>query len=198
MGRSSFEKEMETLRKNIMVGLYNAAVEIEARLREAYVYAIDRFYDDYYPKKYERTYSTYAAADFINSPEDLWYSGGHKVEAGYGASHVRRTDKGYDAKIEISSDFIPGNPYRAKAGKEWVFGRTWEKGIHGYTRNDVIGTNKTRDRYTRWKVNQKDAPRVMKKPPKRLMDSDFKKIAKRKNIKPIVDNSISKATGGLF
>lgn len=91
------------------------AAEMTWRIESAYESVIQSFYDDYTPKYYERTYSTYLASDKVDDP--------------FGFTPV---DNDYITGINVDPSFINGNPYRAE--KDWVFDRTFNKGIHGFFR----------------------------------------------------------------
>lgn len=100
--------------------LFNDAVgdmaqEVLFRIQGFYDNAISKFYSDYDPLYYNRTYSSYegsSGSKNLFSPENIFENG-----------------NGWTAKISIDSSYIPGNPYRAD--KDWVFERTFWKGIHG-------------------------------------------------------------------
>lgn len=99
--------------------LYSAAEEMATEvlweIEHNYESVIDRFYEHYDPLYYDRTYSTYLAS----SGYDNLYSSRNFIFM----------SNEYDVGININSKRIPGSPYRAD--KDWVFSRTFEKGIHG-------------------------------------------------------------------
>lgn len=102
---------------------FNAAVKDMAgqmtyTIESAYQGAIQAFYDDYYPKWYQRTYSTFEASDRAN---DMF---------GY-----NQMGNIFESGIHVDPSFISGNPYRADKG--WVFERTFVQGIHGFTLQDL-------------------------------------------------------------
>lgn len=89
------------------------AAQITEQIEVAYETVVQSFYDDYTPKWYNRTFSTYEASDHMN---DLF--------------RAIPIENGFDAGIYVDPSFITGEPYRADTS--WVFDRTFGKGIHGY------------------------------------------------------------------
>lgn len=97
---------------------YNMAIadmasQVTEQIEAAYETVIQSFYDDYTPRWYDRTYSTYEASDHA---DDIF--------------KTTPIDNGFEAGIKIDPSFINGKPYRADTA--WVFDRTFGKGIHGY------------------------------------------------------------------
>lgn len=99
------------------------AQEVLFRIENIYETAIDRFYADYNPLYYNRTYSTYLASsgyDNLFSPQNIHGSGNQ-----------------WTAGITVGPANIPGKPYRADT--DWVFDRTFNKGIHGIRAGKAFG-----------------------------------------------------------
>lgn len=107
------------LKRNIKRACKEASEEIAKisieRLKEMSTSAMMRFYADYDPHWYKRTYSFFKARDE------------YKKVASFNAGTSGVSEFG----IRISSDRI-GHPYRAY-DTAWVFRRTYELGIHGFT-----------------------------------------------------------------
>lgn len=101
------------------MALASMAAEMTWRIESAYESVVQSFYDEYTPKYYDRTYSTYLASDKYNDP--------------FGFTPL---SDGYESGIGIDHENIPGNPYRAD--KHWVFTRTFAEGIHGYFRREAM------------------------------------------------------------
>lgn len=140
--------------------------ELTYQIEAAYESTIDEFYKDYSPNNgdpwyYDRTYSTYLASDGY---DNLF-------------SYETHPDV-YVAGINVSPDNIYGKPYAYPA--DYVFGRTFEKGIHGINRNDVIKMNKERTKDNR--INIKRVPTNMNPSPKKIMDKKFRNIQKNEYI----------------
>ena len=104
------------------------AQEVLWAIENQYESVIDVFYADYNPLYYYRTYSTYLA------------SSGYKQL--YSPENYMSFDNYYNVGISIDSQKIPGNPYRADT--DWVFNRTFEKGIHGINTRGAFGLRKPR------------------------------------------------------
>lgn len=111
------QKTIEDMRLDIEDKVNMAMIEMAAdmtyAIESAYESVIQSFYDDYNPRWYRRTYSTYEASNKINNP--------------FGFSPI---SDGFESGIIVDSANIPGNPYRAD--KDWVFDRTFGQGIHGF------------------------------------------------------------------
>ncbi len=90
--------------------------EISFQIEAAYESVIEDFYNNYLPKWYDRTYSTFLASNRWDDPFYV-HQDGDTIIGG----------------IKVSSNFISGNPYRAQKG--WVFHRTFDLGIHGFDRS---------------------------------------------------------------
>lgn len=107
--------------------LYNDAVEEMAeevlfQIESEYESNIDRFYNDYSPLYYDRTYSTYMGS-----------SGGNSL---FSPQNFKIVDNGYVVGINVDPSNIIGNPYHAD--KDWVFKRTYLKGIHGINAENIV------------------------------------------------------------
>lgn len=117
-------KGLETLFDDAVKEL---AEEVLFQIEAEYESNIDRFYNDYNPLYYDRTYSTYSGS-----------SGGYSL---YSPENFKSIGDGYMVGINIDSSNIPGSPYRAD--KDWVFKRTYLKGIHGINVENIVrGTHR--------------------------------------------------------
>ena len=113
--------------------IFNEAVEEMAhevlwRIENIYETAIDRFYADYNPLYYNRTFSTYL--------------GSSGYEDTFSPQNIKKIGDAWESGITISDVNIPGKPYRADT--EWVFDRTFNKGIHGINAGKVFGKDTTK------------------------------------------------------
>ena len=165
--------------------------------------SIEGFYNDYTPVRYRRTYSTYLASDMYNDMNNYTFN---PVEGGDGA----------EIGLHASSSNL-GNPYRAH-DTEWVFKRTFEKGIHGFTRYEASEWDKQKKwskvlkkkkdgswikvsmrptkghspvRY-RYKDSEKTGGRRTKSP-KADMDRRMKEFRSSEELKNIVDSCFAAA-----
>ena len=113
---ASIDKDCKKIIRDIKKRLKKAAEltaeEITFQIQSAYESVIQQFYEDYLPMFYERTYSTYMASNRWDNPFYVHNDGDYLIGG-----------------IKVSSNFIPGNPYKAQKG--WVFHRTFDLGIHG-------------------------------------------------------------------
>lgn len=138
----ALEKIKNDINKTMKIALKQTAIELNYMIEEIYERAIDAFYDSYNPKYYDRTLSTYKASDLWENPTKQQ----NPIPMG----------EGFIAGIEVSSDNIPGHPYnkspKDKPNKtEWVFNRTYVKGIHGVSMIERRnwGKNNYWDKYRR-------------------------------------------------
>lgn len=116
---------------------YNLAVaelaaEITFQIQAAYETVVQSFYEDYTPRWYDRTYSTYEASDHAEDP-----------------FKTTPIEGGFNAGINVDPSFITGKPYRADTA--WVFDRTFGQGIHGYFRWEMRQWGQNRWRTTNLK-----------------------------------------------
>lgn len=117
------------IEKQINQGIRQAAKVVAEQanrdIEQMFEDSVDDFYEDYTPKQYKRTHSTYMGSDQYYTPTPPL--GGKRV---------------FEAGIEVSADNIYGEPYQharirgegsaiVGADKEYVFERTFAKGLHG-------------------------------------------------------------------
>ncbi|MBR2246618.1 MAG: hypothetical protein IJ880_06295 [Bacilli bacterium] len=197
---------IKRINKMYQKALDDFANEVSFQVESAYENVISLFYADYGPNNgepwyYNRTHSTYLA------------SNGHKDP--FSPTNVRHLGDTIMAGIEVDSSNIPGHPYRADTG--WVFDRTFYKGIHGISRQDVRSRNEIiRQRYrnairtkkllsSKHKTLQIDitmkglikrVPKNMTPPPKRIMDKEFKNLTKKRNLDNMFNDIFSKSLYG--
>ena len=193
---------IKKIKKIYQGAIKNFAEEMSSQIESAYEDTISLFYADYGPNNgdpwfYDRTYSTYLASNGHDNP--------------YSSINVQQFGDSFFAGIGVSSSNIPGNPY--KIYKEWVFNRTFYEGIHGIARKDVIKRNELiRQRYQRqrkfaklMKAKRKTLkieismtglirriPKTMSPSPKKIMDDQFKKLTKKKNMDRIFNEVLDK------
>ena len=111
--KSSLDLILSDVKRKQKKAVKRTAKRVTERIQSEFKNATTDFYDEYNPKSYDRTFSTYALSDNyggIESPEPFG-------------------DGGYLAGIEVNSSNIGENPYRADL--DWVVDRTWNKRIHG-------------------------------------------------------------------
>lgn len=189
------EDPMEMIRKDIEEK-YNKAVEEIARevtyqIELAYESMISRFYNEYTPRRYNRTLSTIKASDRWNDIRgftpmgDVFMSG---INVGY----------------ENIPDIDGHQPYHADT--DWVFKRTYEEGIHGYfkieaqdwalhrIRTHVWSKKKTKREMARLEKYILNAPPFYRSP-KAGMDKLFKRISKHNYLDRISKEIMSKTFG---
>ncbi len=137
------------------------------------------WYAEYDPVEYERTESSY-----LGSNAFMTAGWGNML---FGEQYVSgKTDDGYIAGIEVSPQYIIGEPYRAREGKDWVFERTFQQGIHGFTFDEVKKYRKNGNK-TFKKI--KNVPRKSRSSPEKKMDRLVSRLSKR-TINKIVTEEI--------
>lgn len=123
------DKALKEFEKAFNGVLQEVAMEMQVRIETMYEIAIMDFYNEYIPISYIRT-----GATFYGSNK---YSPSGPTGNSFFSNLAKRQDE-YLAGILVSSDFITsnwgGNPYRADT--DWVFNRTFVKGIHGNTSSE--------------------------------------------------------------
>ena len=165
------------------------AEEVSFQVESAYESVIDMFYNDYTPRWYERTGSTYRASDHV---DDM--------------SKITKVGDEYLSGIIVDSENINGNPYRADT--DWVFERTFVRGIHGFTAHEGRRfAQKMRQRFkegksihfinmaqlnTQWGNWNEDMKWGNGKKPKDAMDKAFKELTKKKNLDALFQKQFSK------
>lgn len=136
--------------------------------RNQYRSIILDFYKDYpRPRRYDRTLETQNA----NSIRENNYD--------YKKTFVFLNPTTIQFKFSVGSDYIQGTPYRADT--DWVFNRTYFKGIHGWTPDEVMSIpnrflggygydSKRHDRFLNMVHKWNNVPDPMDPPPATLMD----------------------------
>lgn len=163
------KKFMEKLNRIVNDAVSHAAYEAAYIIENQYESIISKFYDDYTPHIYERTYSTYLASSMYSD-----YSKGIR----------KLSDGSYEVGIYVSPQNIPDDPYIDD--KEYVFWRTFEEGIHGLSRKDVRANPKEHTI-----VSYMNIPKRMKPAPRVLMDKWWRKFKKNNEMKTIMDQAIA-------
>lgn len=148
MARKTLKEKIE---KALSDAMDDFAEEIGTQIEIEYERAIEAFYDDYEPSWYERTYTTYSGSTGFESISKT----------------VEKNDTGYLVGIDVGARFIKNDPYFD--GAEWVFPRTFKKGIHGT-----------------------EEIKVMKPTPLSLMKKGFKRINNNKHLSAEFDRIFSK------
>lgn len=190
--------------------IFNDAVEDMAHevlweIEHIYESAIDRFYADYNPLYYNRTGATFVASSgYYNlfSPQNIMGGNGN-----------------WTAGITVNSQFIPSGTYRADT--DWVFSRTFNKGIHGINRGKVFGKNRSKtytkikgSYYKTYKVNLVPGSMPLKhttitkhynsgfklmsrtmsnmsSTPRGIMSREFKALTRKKNMKRMFNDILN-------
>ena len=143
--------------KRMKVAARKAAKKVTADIQKMYKETVTEFYNHYNPSFYDRTFSTYEGSD------------------GYGKESFDPTEVGDDylAGIEVSPSNIEGEPY--EADKDYVFERTFVKGIHGFTPEEAESYNHVKG----------IAP--MSPPPEKVLEKKVKDYVAEDKIKTIFD-----------
>lgn len=116
--------------------IHKVGKEVGEEIQDAYAKAVTKFYNDYKPTgkgpfSYRRTYSTYeGSSGYRNRERTYKRTGKYSCRAG----------------IKVGGNFISGTPYAKNHGwknpsNEFIFGRTFYQGIHGFTTKDVSKYN---------------------------------------------------------
>ena len=114
------------------------AKETGEEIQEAFVESVRDFYSSYSPSSYRRTRSTYEASSGKHGKKH-WRIG--EMHFGFGI----RVDPSY-----MNEPYNVGHHGWAKYGlatASFIFGRTWDQGIHGFMKREYVNTNKFRSGY---------------------------------------------------
>ena len=176
MRNNGLDKFMQKIKQKYKEAVREMAEEVAFQIEKSYESAISKFYEDYDPRYYERTYSTYLGSNAYN---DIFNQG------------VQQFGNVFLAGINVDSTNIPGNPYRAQ-NKAWVFDRTFYKGIHGINRFDKTKINKHRGHGYQKEEIKITSIKNMHPAPKVLMDKEFKKITKKANMDKMFNQAMNK------
>lgn len=137
MGKEKDFSELFKIKKIFTEIANEMAEEVLWQIENTYESVIDEFYNHYNPLYYNRTFSTYLAS---SGYKDL-----------YSSQNFSPINDGYEVGINVDSGNIPNNPYRADT--DWVFNRTFVKGIHGISTRRGWGKTKEK-KYQRIKGNK--------------------------------------------
>lgn len=130
---SDIKELNKKIKKISTYAINNFNNEIVNQIDNKYQNIISEFYAHYRPKRYDRTLNTRYA------------SSGHFINRrNYRKVNITKSgDKGYIVGIHISTEYMDNkDPYNADVN--WVFKRTFEKGIHGFCMYDIYNWNKKR------------------------------------------------------
>ncbi len=114
--------------------------EMERQIKDSlgiiYSKVIEDFYDDYDPDYYDRTFSTYQAGLIVPHPTRYIDSPVARTKTSSAS-----TKNGFAKKISMSVTSDNMNPIRTRSNQyrqpiDYVFNRTFEQGIHGYSSLD--------------------------------------------------------------
>lgn len=147
--------------------LRRTANEIGTRIQDDFEKAITKFYMDYEPTWYDRTYSLYEGA----------------VGVGGRGKYIKKSGKyGYDCGIEVGSEFYSYNPYVKDPhhGKEMspdeVFPNAFEYGRHGFSSYTMRVVHKNQSKDAKWwRLKKKHIPKVST-PPIKSLNASFKQV----------------------
>lgn len=152
---------------------YELATELNYEITIEYERALQKFYDDYRPKWYDRTYSLFYGFENYDTP----------------SLNVIKDGNGYIVGAMMSSSNIQGKPYRAET--EWVFSRSIFEGIHGFCRADFDKWSDVEGSVFGTRIGK--IPKVSKPAPERRIKKSFKRITKdaviRKRFQKMVSDS---------
>ena len=156
----------------MLQGVYeNILHEIERNYEDV----VDKFYQDYTPRSYRRTYSTYLASDAYSGKYELRQN----LTGDLAIMHVG---------IKVSTKNISGNPYLL-GDKAQIFENTFVYGHHGgrFVKSD--GT------FSRFSPKNGTMPlyiKTMTPTPKQLMDKWFEKFTNGNQINQIINREMTK------
>ena len=119
--KSALDLILRDVKKKQKKALKRTAKRVTAEIQKQFNKTVETFYDDYDPQFYIRTYSTYFLSNNFGGTRNP-------------SSNIKDptpTEEGYLAGIDVGPEFINGEPYKDKLGKDYITDRTWNQGIHG-------------------------------------------------------------------
>lgn len=145
------------VKRRAKIAARKTAKKVTADIQKMYKETVTEFYDHYDPSSYKRTFSTYEGSD------------------GYGKENFDPIEVGDDylAGIEVSPSNIEGDPY--EADKDYVFERTFVKGIHGFTPEEAEQYNSVK------------GITPMSPPPEKVLEKKIKDYVAEDKIKTIFE-----------
>lgn len=158
------EDFLEMLKSLTKTALKASATILNYRLEKKWEQFIDEFYESYEPSLYDRTGSTYEASNMYD--KNLPELKNNRLAWKWKSINPTKNNS-IIAGIEIDYKNIGDNPY--KADLEWVFNRTFEEGIHGYTKEEALSHS--------WSFRNNQDP--LNPSPSKRMDIFFKTINKK-------------------
>lgn len=181
-----FDALLKNLEINVNTAVSRAAAEIGEKIQDEYEIVITKFYADYKPIMYERTYSLYEGA---------------KGVGGYGKYHRQLEKNMYECGINVGAENYSGNPYvkNPPHGLDMdpsiVFPNSWELGRHGFSRYNVRKQHETATKETYWHV--KRIPQNYNKggQPRKKMDEAFKKYDNEAYVNSVIIKHIGNLGG---
>ena len=158
------------------------AKQIAEDIREEYHTVIWKFYHHYTPNMYKRSYESQLSTNYHQLGKDY-----RKI--------TKWQEDGFIIKFIVGGEFVSGN---YEDDNEWVFNRTFNQGIHGWTpisfQGIMSGTQNVEKMGWRGRVKQPRKP--LKPSPKERMDEWFERYKTYGNLdkicKPILKNNIKK------
>ena len=163
-----FDVILKKLEVNVNTAVSRAAAEIGENIYIEFENVITKFYMDYTPVMYERTYSLIEGA---------------KGAGGYGTYHKRLQKNMYECGINVGAENYSGNPYAKNPphgldmDPSIVFPNSWELGRHGFSRYSIRKHNETADDEHYWHVRNVPVNYHYRQNgvPRKHMDNAFKK-----------------------
>lgn len=181
-----FDFILKDLSINVNAAVRRAAVEIGEEIQNEYEIAITKFYSDFDPNMYDRTYSLYE---------------GSKGVGGLGVYQRQLSKNMYECGINVGPENYSYNPYvkpyphGLEMDPSIVFPKAWDSGIHGFTSYTVNMQHKNASKDKYWKIKRKSIPKKSS-PPKKIMDVAFKKIDNQGHCEQVIIKHMQ-GLGGL-
>lgn len=115
--------DVDEIKKRLDKALEEVAEEVGRELENAFENAVSAFYGSYSPRSYRRTLNTYYASSGYEGRED---------------TYKRLGELKYEAGIKVDPAYMNAGWYAKNHGwvdpsPDFIFNRTWSKGLHGFT-----------------------------------------------------------------
>ena len=162
--------DVEAFKRHVSESFKEVAIWSAGEIQKAYKTAVQAFYDDYTPKQYRRTKSTFKASSGYNkSGEELVTQVGECA---------------FEAGIKVDPGLIPGQPYyhtvdgeRVPQDTAFIFSNTFDKGLHGFQSMSV--RKKKYNSPWKYKLMRYVGGRNRGDPPKAKVDREYRAIGRQ-------------------
>ena len=136
MGNKNELIDIEEITKELDNALAKVAAEVGMEIQMGFVRAINRFYNSYGPRSYDRTGALFQQS---SASDGGILAGG----SDFSKTWKRNGELSYEAGITVGPSNVSGNPYKKNprhgldVDPDFVYNISYMRGIHGFNRADL-------------------------------------------------------------